>query len=142
MSLNNTPTATDANSRPLNVGDQVSIPVVVTEIVSGSGPSASVDATTLYSSTSVSVEGSDLGASSYDAQSTQAPNQSVSPQALTRTGLPVQAGDHATVIGVITSISPNNGVYGPQSQVTLSTQGSGTSLTVFGGDISGNGQSF
>jgi hypothetical protein len=109
--------AIDSSGKPLNVGDGVTVPVIVTS-VSGSGTTATVDANTLYSSTSISVEGSDLGASVVDAQSAQAPNQSVTPQALTLTGRPVQANDQATVIGTITAITAVNGTYGPQAQVT------------------------
>jgi hypothetical protein len=126
--------ATDQSGKVLTVGDQVSVPILVITVTS-SGPSATVTGATLGSGTSVSVQGGDLGASVYDAKSAAAPSQAVTAQGLSRSGLPVQAADQATVIGTISAIASVNGAYGSAAAVTVLTQNSNTSLALRGSDI-------
>jgi hypothetical protein len=126
--------ATDQSGKVLTSGDQVTIPILV-QTVTSSGTTATVTGATLGSGTAVSVQGSDLGASVYDAQSAKAPSQAVTAQGLTRSGLPVQAADQATVIGTISALAAVNGAWGPAASVTVLTQGTNTSLALRGSDI-------
>jgi hypothetical protein len=133
--------AIDAIGKPINLGDYCSIAAVITS-TSGYGSDGTVDATTLGSSTMITVEGSDCGAAAYTAQSAQAPNQPLTPQVLALDGLPVATAtldiggvDQVTVLGQVTAISSVNGAYGTFAAVTVVTLGSSTTLVLRGSDI-------